>query len=76
VELEAVAVAMPVVEVSDRVADFDIPKYPVTSKSIVGIIEFGSVPVPPRNPKSCIEIQVAMHNTTAPTNAGRLNLGG
>ena len=48
--------------------------YPEAKTSTIGNMLFGSVPTPPKNPKSWTRIQSARHKTTAAQIAGRTTL--
>ena len=50
-------------------------RYPAVASSTIGIMLFGSVPRPPRNPRSSISTQSARHSTVNPIRTGRISRG-
>ncbi len=50
-------------------------RYPAVASSTKGIMLFGSVPRPPRNPRSSISTQSARHSTVNPARTGRISRG-
>ena len=50
-------------------------RYPATASSAKGIMLLGSVPIPPKKPKSSMSTQSARHSTVKKTSAGRTSRG-
>ena len=50
-------------------------RYPAVNSRIIGIMLLGSVPSPPRKPRSSISTQSARHSTVAAITAGRTSRG-
>ena len=50
-------------------------RYPAVASSTIGIMLLGSVPRPPRNPRSSISTQSARQSTVKPIRTGRISRG-
>src|ERR1039458_9372016 len=59
-----------------RTASRTTARYPPKNKAAMGIIELGSVPTPPRNPKSWTKIQSARQTTAPRSEERRVGKGG